>query len=110
MLGRFGNSNKQEQHLHVMVRDIDNVLYEGDVYAISSINKRGPFDILPFHNNFIALVQEKITIHVDKKQQLEFHIETGILRQVRNKVEVFIGVEHVASQIDAPSEEEHADK
>ena len=43
-------------------------IFDGEAYSISSINSLGKFDILPYHANFITLVQKApITLRVRKK-------------------------------------------
>ena len=43
-------------------------IYDGEAYSISSVNSLGKFDILPFHANFITLVQKSpIVLRIEKK-------------------------------------------
>ena len=43
-------------------------IFDGEAYSISSVNSLGKFDILPYHANFITLVQKNpITLRVRKK-------------------------------------------
>jgi hypothetical protein len=43
-------------------------IYDGEAYSISSVNSLGKFDILPYHANFITLVQKvPIILRVKKK-------------------------------------------
>jgi hypothetical protein len=43
-------------------------IFDGEAYSISSVNSLGKFDILPFHANFITLVQKTpIILRVRKK-------------------------------------------
>lgn len=32
------------------------VYFEGDAYSVSAINDTGPFDILPWHHNFLCML------------------------------------------------------
>lgn len=44
-------------------------IFDGEAYAVSSVNSSGKFDILPFHANFISLVQKQpIYLRVEKKR------------------------------------------
>lgn len=77
-------------NLNVVVRNKDNVLYKGQAYAVTSINDRGTFDILPRHENFIALIKEKVTIHPDEKTKQEILIENGIIRVFKDNVNIYV--------------------
>lgn len=68
------------------------VVFEGNVFAVSSINKIGPFDILAKHANFVTEIQEKLVIHKDKKNIKEIILDSGLLSARSNLVEVFLGI------------------
>lgn len=84
--------------LHVVIEDTGTILFQGDAYAISSTNELGPFDILPYHNNFISIVRDYITIHKTKDDKIDLQIESGVLRQTKNNVQIFVGVERLNKQ------------
>ncbi len=77
-------------NLTVVVRNKDKVLYSGQVAAVTSINDKGIFDILPQHANFISLIKEKVIIHPSLKENNEIQIENGILRVYKDKVYVYV--------------------
>jgi F0F1-type ATP synthase epsilon subunit len=76
--------------LAVTVRNKDKVLYDGQAYAVSAINDKGPFDILAEHENFISLIKDKIIIHTTLKENKEIKIEDGILRVSKDKVHIYL--------------------
>lgn len=76
--------------LTVVVRNKDKVLYSGNAYALSSVNDRGIFDILPQHESFISLIKEKVVIHPTIKENNEIQIENGIVRIHKDKVYVYV--------------------
>jgi F0F1-type ATP synthase epsilon subunit len=78
--------------LEAIVRKRDGVIFQGNVFALSSINEIGPFDILADHANFVCTIKESLTIHQTKDKKEEIKIDTGILSVKENKVEVFIGI------------------
>jgi F0F1-type ATP synthase epsilon subunit len=84
--------------LHVVIEDTGTILFQGEAYAISSTNELGPFDILPYHNNFISIVRSYITIHKTKDEKVDLQIESGVLRQTKNNVQIFVGVERLNKQ------------
>lgn len=75
-----------------IIRNREEVLFEGNVFAVSSVNDIGAFDILPDHANFICTIKENVSIHHTKDRKQEFKIESGVLRAKENKVEVYIGI------------------
>ena len=67
-------------------------MFEGPVKTVSSINKKGKFDILAMHTNFISLINEKIEIvNLEGKKQ-EFKIDSGIVKVSKDNVEIYVGV------------------
>lgn len=77
--------------IHVTIRNKESVIYDGQVTAVSSINDVGLFDILPFHENFISLVKEKIIVH-ESTGQKEFKINNGLLKVKDDKVNIYLGL------------------
>jgi len=59
-------------------------LFDGEAYSISSINSSGKFDILPYHANFITLVQKvPIILRVRKKNaDQKADLKTGMLSEL----------------------------
>jgi len=77
-------------NLTVVIRNKDKVLYNGQAYAVTSINDGGIFDILPQHESFISLIKEKVVVHPTQKENKEIQIENGILRVYKDKVYVYV--------------------
>lgn len=77
-------------NLVLVVRNKDKVLYKGPAFALTSINDRGIFDVLPGHESFISLIKEKIVIHPTVKINQEILIDNGILRAHKDKVYVYV--------------------
>lgn len=67
------------------------VLYKGDVRALSLYNDFGPFDIIERHTNFISVITDKIIIHDLQESKKEIAIEQGIVRVSETGVEIFVG-------------------
>lgn len=82
--------------ISVHVRDLVSTVFSGTAYAVSSINEKGPFDVLPMHANFISIVKEKIIIHQKNGQQQELKIDTGVLKNKDNIITIFLGIETLA--------------
>lgn len=76
--------------IKVVIRNKDKILFSGDVFAVTSVNDKGVFDILPQHESFISLIRDKITIHQTTKEKEEIQIENGVLRAYNNKVYAYV--------------------
>lgn len=77
-------------NLIVVVRNREKVLYSGQAYAVTSVNDKGVFDILPQHANFITLIKEKVIVHPTLKENKEIQIENGIARVYKDKVYIYV--------------------
>ena len=84
---------KDPNVLDVEIRSPDKILYKGPAEAISSRNEVGPFDVLPQHENFISIINGKITVWTGKHQKQEIENESAIMKAKSNTVHVFLGVE-----------------
>ncbi len=78
--------------LAVTVFTPEKILYEGPAVSVSSVNKRGKYDILALHSNFISLVSDKIAIDTGGGKRLEFPVKGGVIRVADGHVDVFVGL------------------
>lgn len=79
--------------LSVTIKRPERVEFLGKAFAVSSINMRGQFDVLPFHANFITLIREKVTIHLENKEPVTYALQSGIIKVSEDTVTVLIGIE-----------------
>ena len=82
----------EDLKLHIVVRDRSGAIFEGEADAISSINNKGPFDILPLHANFICIIHKKLILYLKDKVVKELSLGTGVLKVAENKVEIYLGI------------------
>jgi F0F1-type ATP synthase epsilon subunit len=76
--------------LAVIVRNKDKILYDGKAFAVTAINDKGTFDVLAKHENFIAVIKDKVIIHTTPKEKQEIQIENGVVRVYQDKVYIYI--------------------
>lgn len=76
----------------VIVRKREGLAFSGRVFAVSSLNEIGNFDVLPNHANFICTIKDLLTIHHTKEKKEELKIDSGVLRAKANLIEVYIGI------------------
>jgi len=85
--------DQHNQTLDVTVLNPEKIIFDGKAMAISSVNKNGIFDILPFHANFISIIKESVTIYETQEKQQKISLEKGIVKVFENHVIVFLGIE-----------------
>lgn len=76
--------------LAVTVSSREGMLFEGAASSVSSVNDRGPFDILPQHQNFISIIRQGIIIRAGDTREIS--LKTGVLKVRENRVEVYVGI------------------
>ena len=82
----------QNLFLSVLVRDRNGILFDGPASAVSSYNDRGPFDVLPLHENFISLLNKEIVVRAREGEEKTIAVPSGVLSVRENRVEVYIGI------------------
>jgi F0F1-type ATP synthase epsilon subunit len=77
----------------VIVRDSENIVFDGEVDRISSFNEVGRFDIYPTHANFISIIKQELSLYKDHKLIKELKIEQAILKAKKDQVGIFLGID-----------------
>lgn len=85
-------ANPGTQVLTLTIRDSERFIFKGIVSTVSSYNDKGPFDVLPFHENFISSIKTKLVVHIQDGVK-EFPIEKGIMKVEADTVNVFLVAE-----------------
>lgn len=75
----------------ITIQTPDQVLFTGKVNAVSTYNTKGVMDILPFHENFISIIEKSVIVH-NGKEEKTFPLKTGILQIVNGDVFILIGM------------------
>jgi len=83
---------KTNTTLSASIKSKEKILFDGTVRTISSVNERGPFDILPLHANFITLILNYVILDKGLSTERRFDIEKGVLYVLSNKVDVYVGI------------------
>lgn len=82
----------EEKLLHLKVASRGELMYEGDILSMSSVNDKGKFDVLIKHANFITLIRDEIIIRDTKGKERVIKIGRGILRVFENEANAFLGI------------------
>jgi F0F1-type ATP synthase epsilon subunit len=80
-----------EELISVKIQNLEEIVFEGEVKGISSVNEQGLFDVISLHTNFITLIKEKIILHKNGGDQ-EIKVDSGVLKVYENKIYVFLGI------------------
>lgn len=80
--------------LHVRILSPRQLIFEGEALSVSSKNILGDFDILPFHANFISLIEKNI-IRIKKADShlLTLAVPFAILYQSGNKINIYTDIQ-----------------
>lgn len=79
--------------IKVVVRDTQNILFDGEVDRITSFNEMGRFDVYPTHANFISILKQQITLYNKNAKVKELTVEQAVMKVKKNEVHIFIGIE-----------------
>ena len=75
--------------LQVSIKATDKVLWQGEADSVSSTNSQGPFDILPYHSNFISVIENKPIIVRSGKEKNQYNYSFSVIYAHSNKVQIF---------------------
>lgn len=79
--------------LKVVIRDTENVIFQGEVDRISSFNEVGRFDVYPMHANFISIINQDISLYNKNEKIKDLKIEQAIMKVKQDVVHIFLGIE-----------------
>lgn len=83
---------KTSESLWVKVLGWDRQIFDGKALSVSSVNRVGPFDVLPEHENFISLIIERVVVVDQSGKKHEIACNNGLLEVSKNRVRVFVGI------------------
>lgn len=79
--------------LTVTIKSPTRTEFAGTANAVSSYNLKGKFDVLPFHSNFISVIDKMVIIHQKDKPDITIGVDKGVMKVTRDTVTVLIGVQ-----------------
>lgn len=78
--------------LTVRINSPERLLWEGMAVWVSSKNSQGPFDILPFHTNFVTILEDQV-IRVNTGTEIkEFTYSKSVMYVHSNKVYIYTNI------------------
>ena len=87
-----------QSDISVTIYSLESILYQGRVSALTSVNEKGKFDILPSHSNFISIVKGYLILHEKDGNDKEFKLNQGVLKLSNNEAFIFLGLEGLKKQ------------
>ncbi len=86
-------TNPTSSLLKVRILSPREVIFQGEALSVSSKNSFGDFDILPFHANFISLIENNVIRIIKANRQLTtFAVPFAILYQSNNTVNIYTDI------------------
>ena len=77
--------------MQLVVKNRDRIVFQGEVDTVTSYNKKGTFNILKDHANFISVIEKKL-IYKRKGSTQEMLVDNALLKVRENKVFVYLGI------------------
>jgi F0F1-type ATP synthase epsilon subunit len=81
--------------LTVVVKSPTRTEFSGQAKSVTSYNKKGKFDVLAYHANFISIIEQMIIIRPPDKEEIKIAVERGVMKISKDTVTVLIGVHSV---------------
>lgn len=88
--------------LNLTIRNREKLLFNGPVKAVSSLNERGVFDILPEHTNFISVIKDFVEVHLPDGKSQKLTFTHGVLRVIGSNVLIYVGLLPQLSTLQIP--------
>lgn len=64
--------------------------YSGYVRSFSSVDERGPYDILPGHENFVTVANGNAVMFDETGKRLDFAVGKAVVEVSENVLKVFV--------------------
>jgi len=88
----MGNNSDNKPTIFVVVRTKEGITFKDKVKAVTSYNEKGPFDVLPEHENFISLINQHLVIHTMDGKENEIKVDNAVIKVYKNEVHIFLGL------------------
>ncbi len=80
------------KHMHVKIYAPFRVYYDDQAVSVTAENKTGPFDVLPGHHNFMALLSPcEIIVGTDRGEE-KIKVQRGVMHVKADHVIIFLDV------------------
>lgn len=83
-------SPKTPATFHLVIRNRQEVMLDDQVSAVTSVNGKGRFDVLPNHANFISLIERYVIIHRPNKPDETMKITGGLIQVELGETKIYL--------------------
>ncbi len=88
----MSGSLQNKANLKVNIRSRKEVMFDNFAYSITSVNKNGFFDILPFHANMVSLIEGTVVVDKGLPTEKSIKVDKGILTVLADNVKIYLGI------------------
>ena len=78
------------ESLQLIIRNHQEIVFQGVVEAVTSTNAKGEFDVLPRHAFYIGLIEKFIIIHLQGGKKQQIPIDNGVMHVSENIVRIYL--------------------
>jgi F0F1-type ATP synthase epsilon subunit len=78
--------------LHVRISSPEQTIWEGDAESVTSENVNGPFDVLPFHTNFVSIMENQEIKIKTPNEVKTFKYAISVLYTHSNQVHIYTNI------------------
>lgn len=103
----FGHKRIFATEFMLTIRNRTTLSFREPVKAVTSVNDKGKFDILPDHTNFISIIKDYVIIHKKDGTDQEVKITRGVMKVQQNNVTIYLGIvpeEEKATKTSTPAQ------
>ncbi len=74
----------------LVIRNRQEVIYKGQVKAVTSLNQKGRFDVLAHHAFFISIIEKYLIVLKPDNTQQKFDIQSGVIHVQEKTAHVYL--------------------
>lgn len=75
----------------LQIQTREGVVFNSQIESLTSFNKKGRFDILPHHINYISIIENQLIIKEAGGNEKVVKLFAGLLQFINNEAKVFLG-------------------
>lgn len=73
-----------------LTNGLDRPSFKGFAKSVSTNDEKGPFDVLPGHENFVAKIGKGLDVITEAGEKVHFDSKSGVVEVADNIVRVFL--------------------
>ncbi len=73
-----------------LTKELEKPGFKGFAKSLTSFDQKGPFDVLPMHENFVTEFTKKLEVIPEEGDKVEYHNVNGVVEVANNIARVFV--------------------